>query len=76
MKLTCLLLVELKLEYAIISSSLPSSAVPSILIKPGLELLIAEPPMFVPVDDPEPPWNPLFSAISQLVSVELNPDAS
>ena len=68
MKLTCLLLVELKLEYAIISSSLPSSAAPSILIKPGFDELAAEPPIVV--------WNPLFSAISQVVSVELNPDAS
>ena len=63
-----MLLVELKLEYAIISSSLPSSAAPSILIKPGFDELTAEPPMVV--------WNPLFSAISQLVSVELNADAS
>ena len=67
-KLTCLLLVPLNPEYAIISSSLPSSATPIILIKPGFDELTAEPPMVV--------WNPLFSAISQLVSVELNPDAS
>ena len=45
MKLTCLLLVELKLEYAMISSSLPSSAAPSILIKPGFESYTALPPI-------------------------------
>ena len=51
-----------------ISSSLPSSAAPSILIKPGFDELAAEPPIVV--------WNPLFSAISVVVSVAPNADAS
>ena len=58
-----MLFVELNPEYAIISSPLPSSSVPSILIKPGLEALAADPPIIV--------WNPLFSAISQLTPVVL-----